>query len=95
MGVSMAVFYAPIGCTHGAFSEEATECETDRSNCAMLKRTMYGAKAVSQNWQYKVLDIMIRSGFNTGRSSAVVLCDKAKDLRCMVHGDDGVKYYPL
>ena len=70
--------------------EEAKKTVEDNHMCAKLRMSMYGTKAVAQNWQKKVQETMATLGFSIGEASPVLFCHPQRSLRCLVHGDDFV-----
>ena len=86
--VSRAYFYArsesPTFVEMGSEDFEAG----DENNCGELQVSMYGTRQAAQNWQHCVTQLMESNGFTSARSSPCMFWHEARDIACMVHGDD-------
>ena len=60
----------------------------DENNCGELQVSMYGTRQAAQNWQHCVTQLMESKGFMPARSSPCMFWHEARDIACMVHGDD-------
>ena len=51
---------------------------------------MYGTRAAAQNWQKEVTKTITELGFQSGKSSPVIVAHEQRNIRTCVHGDDFV-----
>jgi len=58
--------------------------------CARLLRCLYGTRDAPKRWEAFLADELRKLGFTQGRASPCCFQHSARDLRCVVHGDDFV-----
>ena len=62
------------------------ECE--QGKCWRLRRWLYGMRPAASVWEKHCSKTLVDMGFAKGVTAATVFYDKARDVRCVVHGDD-------
>ena len=62
------------------------ECE--QGKCWRLRRWLYGMRPAASAWEKHYSKTLVDMGFAKGVTAATVFYDKARDIRCVVHGDD-------
>ena len=60
----------------------------DEDRCGELQVSMYGTRQAAQNWQHCMTELMEANGFTPAKSSPCMFWHRARDIACMVHGDD-------
>jgi hypothetical protein len=58
--------------------------------CARLRRCLYGTRDAPARWEAFLAGELEKMGFERGRASPCCFKHEARDLRCIVHGDDFV-----
>jgi hypothetical protein len=58
--------------------------------CARLRRCLYGTRDAPARWEAFLAAELKKHGFSQGVASPCCFCHGARDLRCVVHGDDFV-----
>ena len=56
--------------------------------CAKLVRCLYGTRDAPARWEALYTDVLESFGFVRGKASAWCFCHPARDLMCVVHGDE-------
>ena len=56
--------------------------------CAKLVRSLYGTRDAPARWEELYTATLVGLGFLRGRASACCFFHPARDIRCVVHGDD-------
>ncbi len=49
---------------------------------------MYGTRNAASNWEDFYSNVLFKLGFTKGKASPCTRFHKARNLRCVVHGDD-------
>ena len=72
----------------GAFVDLPDE-DTDEGMCGKLRRWLYGMRGAANGWEKEYTGKMTKEAcFKVGRYSPNVFWHEARELRCVVHGDD-------
>ena len=62
------------------------ECE--QGKCWRLRRWLYGMRPAASAWEKHYSKTLVDMGFAQETTAATVFYDKARDIRCVVNGDD-------
>ena len=60
----------------------------DEDKVALLKRSLYGTRDASQNWEFEIARVFESLGFQQGRASPCLFFHAERRIRTTVHGDD-------
>jgi hypothetical protein len=82
---SRAYFNSP--CNESVFVELPSE-DFQAGKCGRLLRWMYGTRKAASKWEDFYSGVLIKLGFIKGKASPCTFFHKARNLRCVVHGDD-------
>ena len=64
------------------------EEDAQEGMCGLLGKSMYGTRDAAQNWGQCYMTFMVNTGFTKGLASHCCFFHKARNIRCVVHGDD-------
>ena len=70
------------------YIELPAEAGAEEGKCGKLIYWLYGCREAAQAWEEHYSEKMESVGFSRGLHSPVVFYHEAKDLSCVVHGDD-------
>eukprot|EP00972_Heterocapsa_arctica_P005738 848238-Heterocapsa_arctica.AAC.1 len=56
--------------------------------CGRLLCWMYGTRKAASKWEDHYSNVLLKAGFVKGKASPCTLFHSARQLRCIVHGDD-------
>ncbi len=71
----------------GAYIQLPPE-DFEEGKCGKLKRWLYGMRNAASAWEKDFTENLRELGMKAGISSSVVFCDAARQVRCVVRGDD-------
>ena len=84
--VKKAHLYGELEDHESAFMLPDGECEQEK--CWRLRRWLYGMRPAASAWDKHYSKTLVDMGFAKGVTAATVFYEKARDIRCVVHGDD-------
>ena len=83
--VKRAYFHAPV--TRDVYVQLPDE-DGGAGQCGKLNMSMYGTRDAASNWEAAYTDFHASSGFTPGISSPCAFYHQARDIHCVIHGDD-------
>ena len=75
-------------CTEDVYIELPDEAGAGPGKCGKLNYWLYGFRPAAQAWEEHYAEKLESVGFERGKASPVVFYHRAKDVACVVHGDD-------
>ena len=70
--------------------EDKDDQDVREDNVAVLLKSLYGTRDAALNFQKEVKAFMKTAGFESGRYNVSTYCNKERDMKNLVHGDDFV-----
>ena len=77
-------------CDEEVYIELPPEAKQGESKCGRLNFWLYGFRSAGRAWEEHYAQKLVEAGFVRGKACPVVFRDEARDVDCVIHGDDFV-----
>ena len=75
-------------CQEDVYVELPPEASCRPDECGKLRHWLYGCRKAGQAWEDHYSHVLDTAGFDRGTASPVCFTHRARNLWCVVHGDD-------